>query len=287
MANGLIMNNENRLQKILLDTLKFSVSFFEKHGLRYYACGGTMLGAVRHKGFIPWDDDIDIYMPRKDYEKLIQLRGEMNGTGFSLVSAQTDYGYYCPFAKIQKDDTTIWEFKYYPYLLGAYVDIFPLDYYDMPDGQITSLQWKYSDLFVDYQKSLKTYSFADYMKLLKGGDIVGFVKNIYFQMSFKPRRRQMYDRWMNATDYLCADESREKCVCLTQWQGKIFLRKWFEDCIDMPFEDTTIKVPRQYDEYLTLLYGNYMQMPPEEKRCSDHKHHYVDLDRGVRKIEEL
>lgn len=274
------------IQPVLIETLKFTIDFFEKHGLRYYACGGTMLGAVRHHAIIPWDDDIDIYMPRGDYERLLALKAEFQGTGYGLVSAQTDPGYYCPFAKVQKDDYTIWEFKYYPYVLGAYVDVFPLDYFDCNDAEINRMQDEYSALFVDYQKSLKTYDFADYMQMIRRGDFVGFAKNLAFQMLYKPRRQHYYDRWRNADSYLNADEGCAKCVCLTQWQGKIFRREWFDDCIDMPFGDFTIKVPRAYDQYLTLLYGDYMQLPPEDKRVSDHRHYYQRAGKRMT-IEEI
>lgn len=265
------------IQQTLIEVLKFAISFFKAHNLRYYACGGTTLGAVRHKGFIPWDDDIDIYMPRADYERLISLRHEFNGTGFSFVSAQTNKGYYCPFAKITKDNTTIWEFKYYKYLLGAFIDIFPLDYYNISDEEITALQWKHTRLFINYQKSLKHYSFSDYMNMLKRADYYEFLKNIWFLIAYKPRSKQMFQRWMNAYPHT-EEGTNDKCVCLTQWQGKIFQRAWFDDCIEVPFEDITITIPRQYDKYLTLLYGNYMQLPPEEKRQSDHKHYYVNIN---------
>lgn len=274
------------IQTVLIDTLKFTIDFFEKHGLRYYACAGTMLGAVRHHGFIPWDDDIDVYMPRKDYERLLSLKKEFEGTGYSVVSAQTDRGYYCPFAKVQKDDFTIWEFKYYRYVLGAYIDVFPLDYYDKDDATITKMQYEYAALFVDYQKSLKTYSFGDYLQMIRQGDFYGFAKNLAFQMFYKPRREHYYNRWKTADSYLGADETCLKCVNLTQYPGKVFKREWFDDCIDMPFADFTIKVPRAYDEYLTLIYGDYMQLPPIEKRVSDHKHYFIDFTKRL-SIEEI
>ena len=91
-------------QKIL-QTFKFTKKILERHNLKYIACGGTVLGAVRHQGFIPWDDDIDIYMPREDYNKFIQLNSESEKEGYQIVSVEHSYGYYLPFAKVIDNNT--------------------------------------------------------------------------------------------------------------------------------------------------------------------------------------
>ena len=83
----------------ILHVFKYTVKFLQKHNLRYVACGGTVLGAVRHQNFIPWDDDIDIYLPRADYERLLDLKEECRKDGFDVLSLR-DKGYYLPFAKV-------------------------------------------------------------------------------------------------------------------------------------------------------------------------------------------
>ena len=121
MANYNIRELQLRILGILLEFDKVC----KEHGLRYCICGGTMIGAVRHKGFIPWDDDLDVSMPRPDYEKLIAHCHEWLPKQFEFVCAENDPNYPLPFGKIQDASTTLIERKHLYYLGGCYIDIFP------------------------------------------------------------------------------------------------------------------------------------------------------------------
>ena len=115
------------LQLHLQENLKVLDEVFRSHGLRYFLVSGTMLGAVRHKGFIPWDDDVDLGMPRDDYERLIANSKEWLPDYLEFICAEKDSNYPLPFGKIQDSRTTLIEKTYRDYVGGVYIDIFPLD----------------------------------------------------------------------------------------------------------------------------------------------------------------
>lgn len=102
------------LQKVLLKTFKAFSALCDEYNLRYYAAFGTALGAVRHQGFIPWDDDIDVYMPRQDYNKFIALRDKIE-EAYSIIDLR-DTGYFMYFAKFINNQTTVWEKRELLYL---------------------------------------------------------------------------------------------------------------------------------------------------------------------------
>ena len=119
----------NDLQKALLEIFKAFVAVCEKHHLRYYLIGGTCLGAVRHKGFIPWDDDIDVGLPREDYEKFIQLQDEFKDTPYFIQTWKSDPKYIYGYAKLRNSNTTYIEnfYKHFQFNQGLWIDIFPID----------------------------------------------------------------------------------------------------------------------------------------------------------------
>ena len=262
------------LKEKLLETFLFAKDFFAKHDIRYVACGGTVLGAVRHKGFIPWDDDIDIYLPRADYNRLLAMGDELRKHGYEVISVANE-GYYMPFAKISRLDTTVWEFERLPMVMGVFIDLFPLDEFDEPDDVITARQYRSHFYFDKYINALSHYPFGSLFHSLFKGDVHGLgVRVLNLWRKHNPQR---YLQAFLDFEQSYVGRSGDKCVCVTQWEGRIFRSEWFHDVIELPFEDTTVTVPRAYHDYLTVLYGDYMQLPPEEKRIQ-HPNYYLNLN---------
>lgn len=266
---------DRRFKEQILHVFKFTVRFLQQHGLRYVACGGTVLGAVRHQDFIPWDDDIDIYMSRQDYERLLDLRDECRREGFDVVSLR-DKGYYLPFAKVCDMHTTLWEEEQYPFPMGVYVDIFALDNFSCSDAELTAIQRRSLKHFYHYLPAVTHFSPRLLLQAVHQHQSET-VRQQLLAIVCRPFRRLLLQRFLNYQRWYSSFDG-EKTVCVTQWAGRIFKREWFEDVIELPFADTTVVVPRDYDGYLRCLYGDYMTPPPVEQRVTAHHHYYLNFD---------
>lgn len=273
---------DQQMKAALLEAFSFTKQFLAQHGLRYIACGGTVLGAVRHQGFIPWDDDIDIYLPRADYERLLTMSDELRPQGYEILS-HGNKGYYTPFAKISKMQSTIWEIERLPFLMGVYIDLFPLDEFDEPDEVITARQYKSRYYYDKYINAVSSYPVSHFFRSMASFDF--HQMGVYILNLYRRRHPERYLKAFLDFERTYVGGKGPKCVCVTQWEGRIFETEWFTDVIELPFEDTTVTVPRNYDAYLRKLYGDYMTLPPEDKRVS-HRHFFVDLTQRLT-IEEI
>lgn len=270
-------DKDKYIEKLLL-TMKAFDAFCEKHNLKYIAAFGTILGAVRHKGLIPWDDDVDAYMLRPDYERFLKLKKEALQSHYCIQDIN-DKGYYLPYAKFSDANTSIWEVKELECIIGVFIDVFPLDLVSDDIAYCQQLQDKYRNLVYKYQIAISKFTpfnvqpFANAKMLLKA-KLRG--KSYFLKRIRKIEAEIMAVKGDNVFVYECDKQVTKYLVPL----------EWFENPVRIPFEDWTIPVPRDYDGFLKLYYGDYMTPPPVENRVTQHFHYFIDLDKYV-SLEEV
>lgn len=248
------------LQSVLLMILSEVDELLTRNGIPYFLDGGTALGAVRHKGFIPWDDDLDIVIMPDDYQKFVEVcRSQLNNNKYTFEEAHIDWPL-C-FCKIKLNGTVIDEIDAFPSQnKGIYIDIFCLDYARKSKlGRF--FQFLLGRVFTAGMLAQKPYTTDDKLKKL----LILFTRQLY---KVKPIKNWIYRqvRCQKKSDYLSAVWDRTR----SNWKKYFCKREIFNSSIEMDFEGKKFPVCSGYDEYLTNLYGNYMILPPKDKRVGLH-----------------
>lgn len=271
----------NKYKEKVLEVFKYTHRFCEENNLRYFTACGSAIGCVRHKGFIPWDDDIDIYMPREDYNKLLTLKEKISKDGYTLKSIE-DKPYYWSFAKIWDKKTTLLEVANAPDVIGCYVDIFPLDLTNIEENYYNHIYQLFQKKRLNYQSKLFHISVPivlhDTIHKSYGslGRAILKIKNIFNSED------KLLSNFLNLTKSL-NDSNGKKYISITESKPFMFEKEWFNDYVMMPFEDIIVRMPMGYDKYLTYFYGDYMTPPPVEQRHSNFSHgkYYLNLCEGL------
>lgn len=231
------------IRKIEFNLLRYVHYICEKYQLTYYLAGGTLLGAVRHQGYIPWDDDVDLLMPRKDYEKFIQIINHQDSP-FQVLTYKNDLEYLMSFGRLVDKRTYLEFFNEKPCKnMGVFVDLFPMDGVDGP------LDY--------YEKHVRTVG------MLRGNRNLGvpglvYAKILCFLMDHKAKK----------TDF--ASGSQVACKTVGMGQREIMDREQMEERILLEFEGGKFFAPVGYDVYLRNLYHDYMKLPPQNQRRRGH-----------------
>ena len=247
----------DELRSIQLDLLQKIACFCENNGLRYFLCGGTLIGAIRHKGFIPWDDDIDIAMPRPDYDRFISTFNQPHNY-YQVVNLNNNLDYAYAFAKVFDNRTIMNELHYPGNTFGVFIDVFPAD--GVKDvSQIRKIMLLH--------KFLNTKR-ANYYKRSMLKKII----NTFGKLLLLPFSAHQIATWMDneARRYAFGSLPMAGVIVNPLGLGEMVDKSVFDSDIYQEFEGRQYRIPIGYDKWLRSIYGDYMQLPPEEHRVTHH-----------------
>lgn len=247
------------------------ISICEKYELKYFLVFGTLLGAIRHKGFIPWDDDIDVGMLREDYEKFLEVAQEECGDEYFVQTVNTDSKFHLYYAKMRMSDTEFVEksLQSAGSASGFYIDIFPYDV--LPDDDKEMRQYLKQAINCGMLLSVNR---SKEPQIAQGTMLVNIIKRaVWFVLHYGMKILGI------SGDYVwnrCARVMRkyENCVgkrvttFLVDAEESIIFMDELEEVVDLEFEDIIVKAPKGYVKILERYYGDYMTLPPKEQRVN-------------------
>ncbi|NLY36297.1 MAG: LicD family protein [Tissierellia bacterium] len=268
------------VQKVELEILLEFDRICKKYHINYQLFAGTLIGAIRHRGFIPWDDDIDVSMIRAEYNRFLSIVKSELSSEYFFQTHETDPNYMNRFAKIRKNRTVFKEklVKGLDMHHGIYIDIFAYD-----NIELDSLQGKFQIGLLRTLDSFFKYSNKTRYEILSPGFAKTMAKFKYRLIHFLLVSKREIDNWImdrmikfnhKNTEFL-ADLSNPSQGVLEKFMMR---RQTLEDSIEWDFEGHKFPVPRAYDEVLSRAYGDYMQLPGVENRVSHHEIILIDLN---------
>ncbi len=261
------MSNMDLLHRVDIDIAKAVVALCERHGLTYYMLGGTMLGAIRHKGFIPWDDDIDLGMPRDDYERFLELAPEELPEHLKVVNYRNDPNYMYYITRILDTDTKVVEER-----IGndnkytcASIDIFPID--GTPNNPLARKLYFFRVMF---HRALMSLCYKDSIdrkrkRSKKEKLLLWVMEHVPIEKMTTPYKQKC------KIDKLLRKQKVEGSHYIGNIMGayrtrEIVPAEFYGEGAYYPFEDMELRGMAMANEYLTFTYGDYMQLPPEDQR---------------------
>lgn len=261
-----------KLQLTQVEMLDEIVRICDAHSLNYFLIGGTLLGAARHQGFIPWDDDLDIVMPREDYIKFIKLCATELNDLYYLHSIEMDPEYWVSFIKIRKKNTIfepLQDTKIDTPYKGVYIDIFPLDNATAERSLLQTIQAKVVKGLTSFQYRRRNATMITVTPL--GIRILWPILSLF---SIKT-----INTWINNIMSINKNEESSYFVNIgsfIDYRKQTMKKEWYFPPKQLMFEGKKYNVPNEWHKVLERLYGNYMELPPEEKRIT-HKPNRIEL----------
>ena len=253
----------DELKTIQLEILDAAAKFCDEHNIKYWLDCGTMLGAVRHKGYIPWDDDIDIGVFRHDYEKFIDLFNQ-NSKRYKILCFENDPNFPLAFAKIMDTNTVLYEPDEKGRKMCINIDVFPYDNVPDDENAARNMFRRMTRLYI-----LNVARQARIFQLPKGG-IIRRLCVYALRAAVRVFPRNYFVKKLIENAKRCMNAETERVANFTSIGDANFSRGVFDSFMDCEFEGKKYKIPVSYDEYLRESYGEYMKLPPEEKRVSTH-----------------
>ena len=260
------MENKLDLKEIQDNSFKVLlkiINLFDANGWKYYLAYGTLLGAVRHGGFIPWDDDIDIWVPRPDYEKFIEYCNihDKELLPFELIHYSNNEKYIYPIARFSDSSFKVDYYNVEDYGLGLFVDIYPLDGINPSDKNIRDVIWKKRRI-LDVLTAKEVIGNSHSMKYI--------CKKIYRLI----HKNINISNYLEKMDHLARkyDYNESEFVDTVVWTPRrdCFKKEYFSDGVIVKFNGVDVRIPIGYDMILSQIYGNYMELPPVESRNPHH-----------------
>ena len=243
-------------KKIQLDILVDIAKFCESHKINYFLAYGTLLGAVRHKGYIPWDDDIDIIMPRPDYDRFMDSYDADANTKYRTLCEVRDKGYNCCFGKVHDDRTVYQEDYSVKSSFGVFVDVFPFD------GYGSEMQMRLCSFLTDLLR-IKLNVWYSGRSLIK--NILTYLGKLFLSIISIRSILKLMNK--NARKHNFKDSEK---VCSFFSTQPIFDRELFETYHYAIFEGHYFRVPKNFHKVLSIEFGDYMKLPPVEERVLKH-----------------
>ena len=257
------------LQEIELENLRMLMEICEKNHLRYYLIGGSLLGAMRHKGFIPWDDDIDVGLPRPDYNRFVQIAKGYLPAHMDVKTMTSDPNYKCYFTRLINNKKKIyWDHGQYTAVIGVWMDVFPLD--GLPENPLLR---KMQVFRVKLNKALYKFTQIDYVSTNRTNRPLSERVLIRFAQLTRIGRLMNADRRLEKLDQALQRYDYDASAYAWNFSGcygkrEIVPHIQLGGSRTAQFEGIQVSIPEAAEDYLTSIYGDYMKLPPEDQRRS-------------------